>query len=80
MSKNLTPEQWWHGLLTGVDPALPARQLRNLFRLIPNGPRCKFCNAPYHGIGGALFTIIGKGPSNLTPQLCQQCYDAGRLR
>ncbi|HEX9331217.1 MAG TPA: adenylate/guanylate cyclase domain-containing protein [Anaerolineales bacterium] len=74
MSKNLTPEQWWHGLLTGVDPALPARQLRNLFRLIPNGPRCKFCNAPYHGIGGALFTIIGKGPSNLTPQLCQQCY------
>ncbi|HLO13973.1 MAG TPA: adenylate/guanylate cyclase domain-containing protein [Anaerolineales bacterium] len=74
MSKNLTPEQWWHGLLTGVNPALPARQLRNLFRLIPNGPRCKFCNAPYHGIGGALFHMIGKGPSSLTPQLCRQCY------
>ncbi len=78
MSKNLTPEQWWHGLLTGVDPALPARQLRNLFRLIPNGPRCKFCNAPYHGIGGALFGMIGKGPSNLTPQLCHQCYGLAR--
>ena len=74
MPKKLTPEEWWHGLLTGIDPALPARKLRNLNRLIPNGPRCKFCNAPYHGIGGAIFTAIGKGPSSLTPQLCRQCY------
>ena len=74
MAKNPSPEEWWRGVLTGVDPALPARQLRNIFRLIPNGPRCKFCNAPYHGIGGALFRIIGKAPSSLTPQLCQQCY------
>lgn len=74
MSKNLTPEEWWRGVLTGVDPALPARQLRNIFRLIPNGPRCKFCNGPFHGIGGALFRLIGKGPSKLTPQLCGQCY------
>lgn len=74
MSKNLTPEEWWRGVLTGVDPALPARSLRNIFRLIPNGPRCKFCNGPYHGIGGAIFRMIGKGPSSLTPQLCNQCY------
>lgn len=74
MSKNPTPEEWWRGVLTGIDPALPARQLRNIFRLIPNGPRCKFCNSPYHGVGGALFRMIGKGPSSLTPQLCQQCY------
>ena len=74
MPKKLTPEEWWRGVLTGIDPALPARQLRNLFRLIPNGPRCKFCNSPYHGIGGAIFRMIGKGPSSLTPQLCQQCY------
>jgi adenylate cyclase len=75
MPKNLTPEEWWHGLLTGIEPALPARQLRHLFGLIPNGPRCKFCNAPYHGIGGAIFHVIGKGPSSLTPQLCRQCYE-----
>jgi len=74
MSKNLTPEEWWRGVLTGVDPALPARQLRNIFRLIPDAPRCKFCNGPFHGIGGALFRMIGKGPSKLTPQLCEQCY------
>lgn len=74
MAKNLTPEEWWRGVLTGVDPALPARTLRNIFRLIPNGPRCKFCNGPYHGIGGAIFRMMGKGPSSLTPQLCNQCY------
>jgi adenylate cyclase len=73
-SKNLTPEEWWNGVLTGRDPALPLRQLRNFFRLIPHGPRCKFCNAPYHGVGGRLFSLIGKGPSKLTPHLCQQCY------
>ena len=74
MAKNLTPEEWWRRVLTGVDPALPARLLRNIFRLIPNDPRCKFCNGPYHGIGGAIFRMIGKGPSSLTPQLCNQCY------
>src|SRR5215211_4553437 len=74
MTKTLTPEEWWRGVLTGVDPALPARLLRNIFRLIPNGPRCKFCNGPYYGIGGAVFRMIGKGPSSLTPQLCNQCY------
>ena len=74
MAKKLTSEEWWRGVLTGINPALPARQLRNIFRLIPNGPRCKFCNGPYHGIGGAIFKLIGKGPSKLTPQLCQQCY------
>lgn len=74
MSKNLTPEEWWHGVLTGENPAFPARQLRNIFRLIPGSPRCKFCNSPYHGIGGAFFRMIGKGPSKLTPQLCEQCY------
>ena len=74
MAKNPTPQEWWHGVLTGENPAFPARQLRNIFRLIPGEPRCKFCNGPYHGIGGAIFKLIGKGPSKLTPQLCEQCY------
>ena len=74
MAKKLTPEEWWRGLLTGVNPALPARSLRSIFRLISSGPRCKFCNGPYHGIGGSIFRRIGKGPSSLTPQLCNQCY------
>ena len=69
------PEQWWYNLLTGNDPPLPGRQLRYLLRLLPSGPRCKFCNAPYHGVGGPLMKMLGKGPSRLTPQLCRQCQD-----
>jgi adenylate cyclase len=75
MPKRQTPEQWWHGLLTGDAPALPLRQFRHLWRLLPHGPRCKFCNAPYHGVGAPLMRLLGKGPSRLTPQLCRQCLD-----
>jgi adenylate cyclase len=70
----LTPEEWWHGLLTGDNPALPVRGFRHVLKLIPTGPRCKFCNAPYHGIGAPLMRILGKGPSRLSPELCVQCH------
>lgn len=75
MSKRLSPEQWWHGLLTGENPALPVRHFRHFLKLIPAGPRCKFCNAPYHGVGAPIMRALGKGPSRLTPQLCRQCFD-----
>lgn len=73
MAKRQTPEQWWRGILTGDDAVLPLRQFRHLWSLIPSGPRCKFCNAPYSGIGGPIMRVLGKGPSRLTPELCQQC-------
>lgn len=79
MAEPLSPEEWWSRILTGDSPPLPLKQLRHLWRLIPDGPRCKFCNAPYHGVGGPLMRLIGKGPSRLTPELCRQCLDyAGR--
>jgi adenylate cyclase len=74
MPTPLTPEQWWHDLLTGIAPPLPLRQFRHLWSLLPTGPRCKFCNAPYHGIGAPIMRVMGKGPSRLTPQLCRQCH------
>lgn len=74
MPKQLSPEQWWNSLLTGENPALPVRRFRHFLKLIPTGPRCKFCNAPYHGIGAPLMRILGKGPSRLSPQLCVQCH------
>jgi len=70
----ITPEQWWHGLLTGEDPAFPFRRVRNLLKLLPEGPRCKFCNAPFHGFGAPLMRLIGQYPSRLTPHLCTQCH------
>ena len=70
----LTPEQWWHGLLTGENPAFPLRRIRSLLKLLPNGPRCKFCNAPFHGWGAPIMHLTGQYPSRLTPQLCAQCH------
>ncbi len=73
MPKSQTPEEWWRRLLTGDNPDLPIRQLRRLWARLPSGPRCKFCNAPYHAWGGSIMRVVGKGPSRLTPELCQQC-------
>lgn len=70
-----TSEEWWHGLLTGENPAFPFRRFRNLWRLIPQGPRCKFCNAPFHGIGAPLMRLLGQYPSRLTPHLCTRCHN-----
>lgn len=79
MATKLTPEEWWRRILTGDTPPLPLRQFRHLWGILPEGPRCKFCNAPYHGLGAPLMRMIGKGPSRLTPELCRQCHDyAGR--
>lgn len=73
MPKSQTPEEWWRRLLTGEDPDLPVRSFRRIWARLPDGPRCKFCNAPYHGWGGPIMRVMGKGPSRLTPDLCQQC-------
>jgi len=73
MSKSQSPEEWWLRVLTGNDPDLPIREFRGLWRWLPSGPRCQFCNAPYHGVGAPLMRLMGKGPSRLSPHLCQQC-------
>ena len=75
MKRPQSAEQWWRGVLTGEDPALPLRHFRHLLSLIPSSPRCKFCNAPYAGIGAPVMRLLGKGPSRLTPELCRQCQD-----
>ncbi len=66
-------EEWWYSLLMDNDPPLPGREFRNILRLLPGAPRCKFCNAPQHGAFGSLMELIGKGPSRLTPRFCRQC-------
>ncbi len=70
-----TTEEWWRALLTDDQPPLPGRQFRNLWRLLPGAPRCKFCNAPQHGVFRPLVQIMGMGPSRLTPRFCKRCED-----
>ena len=40
---------------------MPIRQFRHVWSLLPGGTRCKFCNAPYHGVGGSLNSIVNFG-------------------
>ena len=55
---------------------------RRLFKYLPSDPRCKFCNAPFHGAGGALCrAFLNKGQSSLNPRMCNVCerYAADNL-
>ena len=68
---------WWFWFETNafhVD-----KQLRSLFRLLPHDPRCKFCNAPFEGVGGIIVrTLFGKQRSVLNPRFCNLCEQASR--
>lgn len=62
-------EEGWRDFLIAGDFSRE-RNFRNIFAKIPDGPRCKVCNAPYHGVGAPLMRVLGRTPSNLTPHLC----------
>ncbi len=47
---------------------------RHMFGLLPSNPRCRFCNAPFRGLGGRLMKVIfDKRRSNLNPVICDAC-------
>lgn len=55
------------------------KRLRRLNRMLPSDPRCKFCNAPFKGIGGTLEKLVfGKRQSDLNPRYCNMCDEASR--
>jgi len=58
---------------------LDFQHLRRLFRMLPHDPRCKFCNAPFQGIGGTIVrAVFGKQRSALNPRFCNMCEVASR--
>ena len=63
----------WHRLL--VEGHEPLRKAQRLFRHLPSDPRCKLCRNPFGGVGGRLFSVIGRRPSRKNPGLCQYCFD-----
>jgi adenylate cyclase len=55
------------------------KRLRRIFRRLPSDPRCKFCNAPFRGIGGSIVrTVFHKERSHLNPAICNLCEEASR--
>jgi len=47
--------------------------------MLPHDPRCKFCNAPFQGVGGTMVrALFGKQRSVLNPRFCNMCEVASQ--
>lgn len=68
---------WWFWFTTSA--FLVDKRLRRLSGKLPRDPRCKFCNAPFRGIGGTIMRLaFGKQQSTLNPRFCNMCDEAMR--
>ncbi|MAL79813.1 MAG: adenylate cyclase [Sneathiella sp.] len=72
LHSNLQTEQWRKLLCDGH---LGRKYVTHIMRLLPGPPRCKGCNNPFGGIGGALCRSIGMVPSKKNPRLCTLCCE-----
>ncbi len=69
---------WWFWFNTSA--FFIDKRLRHIMRFLPSDPRCKFCNAPFRGIGGLISRVVfNKHPSTLNPRFCDMC-DAAMQR
>jgi len=51
------------------------RRIRSVFKLLPHGPRCQLCAAPFAGAAAPVMRMIGKRPSVKNPKVCSSCFD-----
>ena len=60
---------WWFWFTTSAFDV--DKRLRRIFRMLPHDPRCRFCNAPFRGVGGSIVrAVFGKQQSVLNPRFC----------
>ena len=65
--------QMWHDWFM-TDAFAVEKRLYSFFRVLPHDPRCKLCNAPFHGIGGRVVgALYGRKQSSLNPRFCNVC-------
>lgn len=43
-------------------------------KLLPGGPRCRLCAAPFSGFGAPFMKMIGKKPADKNPNWCASCF------
>jgi adenylate cyclase len=68
---------WWFWFTTNAFAV--DKRLRHVLRVLPRDPRCKFCNAPFQGIGGTIVRMLfGKQRSALNPRYCNLCERASQ--
>jgi adenylate cyclase len=62
---------WRKVLLDGLPRE---RRMRQMMGRIPAAPRCRMCNAPFHGVGGALVKLlVNRRQSPTNPVYCDSC-------
>ncbi len=68
---------WWFWFTTNAFAV--DKRLRHVLRVLPRDPRCRFCNAPFQGVGAILVkALFGKRRSDLNPRYCNLCEVASR--
>lgn len=69
--------QLWRAYLTGDHSrlGLKVHTVNRVFRHLPSDMRCRVCNAPFQGVGGAVVKLLGfgAGHSSFNPSLCDRC-------
>jgi adenylate cyclase len=69
-------DRQWNAILTR-GPQI--RGVRRLFRIAPSAPRCGLCLAPFSGLGGRAFRMVGFAPSRKNPRYCMECFEKAPL-
>lgn len=52
------------------------RALHRLWRVLPSGPRCGICSAPFAGPGRWITRPLGFAPSRKNPTVCAACVES----
>jgi adenylate cyclase len=74
VNKDNIGQMWRDWFMT--DAFAVEKRLYGFFRILPHDPRCKLCNAPFHGIGGMVVgALYGRKQSSLNPRFCNVCED-----
>jgi len=78
-------DEIWYWYLTGEfkDGFSPKQMLQlkfeqTVYGVLPGSPRCIECRVPLAGVGGFIVSLLGVGPSSLTPRLCNMCENAAK--
>lgn len=73
MSDNNRNNEIWRKILNGEITEFI--KMRRFLQRIPSDPRCRLCNAPFHGVGGRIVRMaLRKSPSKINPHFCDACY------
>lgn len=73
--KSIHADQLWREWFT-TNAFSVEKRIHRMLRLLPHEPRCKFCNAPFQGIGSMFVrAVYGKKQSSLNPRFCSVCED-----